>query len=278
MVCVCGSYLHEERSEVAWTNLAKAPLLNDAGEQITTLGGRPLYVSWDPLAGDRPDTIGGSNTDRYDILLTNVSGGRSIVSTFSLGNNWDNGLSVRLATLIKMLKTSHRWFIYCALELQLPNSCDKKPARGWLARHTKSNIVLMSVTTAKSFPRLPFKLLAYSGIVLLVVHIAYAYTFRFRGFGDGSQNNLWSSTNYTLPYIPSGADDPNVRYTGGLTYAQFAEWIQSANLEQFAGGYAVRNEGNRGPWNTNLDFRFEQETVVSWKAIKALSTLISVTC
>ncbi|RUO18755.1 cell envelope biogenesis protein OmpA [Aliidiomarina iranensis] len=250
----------DKNREVAWTNLAKVPLLDDSGNQVTSAAGRPLYVSWDPLAGPRPDEIGGSNTSRYDILLTNVSGGRSLISTLSLGNNWDNGLSVRFSYTNQDVKditsggssTAHSNYNF-------QTAIDKQNPTVGRASYEIEHRFMASLNYSKEFfagYRSNFSLFwdRTSGR-------PYSYAldaFRFGGFGDASQNNLWSSTNY-LPYIPTGADDPNVRYTGGLTYAQFAEWIESANLEQFAGGYAVRNEGNRGPWNTNLDFRFEQE-------------------
>lgn len=250
----------EKNREVAWTNLSKAALLDDAGNQVTSAGGRPLYVSWDPLAGDRPDTVGGFNTDRYDILLNNVSGGRSIVSTFSAGNNWDNGLGLRISYTNQDVKditsggssTAHSNYNF-------QTAIDKNNPTIGRASYEIEHRFMASLNYSQEFfagYRSNFSLFwdRTSGR-------PYSYAlnaFRFRGFGDGSQNNLWSSTNY-LPYIPTGADDPNVRYSGGLTYAEFSQWLDAANLSQFAGGYAVRNEGNRGPWNSNLDFRFEQE-------------------
>ncbi|WP_194757427.1 TonB-dependent receptor [Aliidiomarina indica] len=252
-------YTQKDR-EVAWTNLAKAALLDDNGNHVTSMGGRPLYVGWDPLAGPRPDTIGGFNTNRYDILLTNVSGGRSVVSTFSIGNNWDNGLGFRFSYANQDVKditsggssTAHSNYNF-------QTAIDKQhPTVGVASYEVKHRLMASLNYRTEIFAGYA------SNFNLFWERMSgrpYSYaldTFRFRGFGDGSQQNLWSSTNY-LPYIPSGPNDPNVRYAGGLTYAQLAEWLEGANLSQYAGGYAVRNEGNRGPWLTNLDFRFEQE-------------------
>ncbi|MCH8538105.1 MAG: hypothetical protein LAT66_10095, partial [Alkalimonas sp.] len=250
----------EKNREVAWTNLAKAPLLDESGNQITSLGGRPLYVSWDPLAGDRPDTIGGNNTDRFDMMLTNVSGGRSLVSTFTLGNAWDNGLSFRFSYTNQDVKditsggssTAHSNY-------RFQTAIDKQnPTVGRASYEVKHRFMASLNYSTEVFS-------GYKSSASLFWDRSsgrpYSYAlnaFRFRGFGDGSSSSLFSSTNY-LPYIPTGADDPNVRYAGGLTYEEFAGYIAAANLGQFAGGYAVRNEGNRGPWNTNLDLRLEQE-------------------
>ncbi|MCH8500649.1 MAG: TonB-dependent receptor [Aliidiomarina sp.] len=250
----------DKNREVAWTNLAKAPLLDDNGNQVTSAGGRPLYVSWDPLAGPRPTTIGGFNTNRMDVLLTNVSGGRSIVSTLSLGNSWDNGVSFRASYTNQDVKditsggssTAHSNYNF-------QTAIDKNnPTVGRASYEIEHRFMASLNYNTELFAGYR------TNIGLFWDRTSgrpYSYAldaFRFRGFGDGSSQNLWSSTNY-LPYIPSGPNDPAVRYTGGLTYEEFAGWLDAANLTQFAGGYAVRNEGNRGPWNTNLDLRIEQE-------------------
>ncbi|RUO32668.1 TonB-dependent receptor [Aliidiomarina sanyensis] len=252
-------YTQKDR-EVAWTNLAKVALLDDNGNQVTSAGGRPLYVSWDPLAGPRPTTIGGFNTNRYDVMLTNVEGGRSLVSTFSIGNNWDNGLSLRLSYTNQDVKditsggssTAHSNYNF-------QTAVDKQnPTVGVASYEIKHRFMASLNYRTEIFA-------GYASNFNLFFDRSsgrpwsYALdTFQFRGFGDASQQNLWTSTNY-LPYIPTGPNDPNVRYTGGLTYEQFAEWLEAGNLTRYAGGYAVRNEGRRGPYVTNLDFRFEQE-------------------
>ncbi|RTE85952.1 MULTISPECIES: TonB-dependent receptor [Gammaproteobacteria] len=250
----------EKNREVGWVNLAKVPLLDDNGDQVTTAGGRPLYVGWDPLEGPRPDEIGGYNTNRFDIMLTNVEGGDSLISTFTIGNAWDNGLSFRFSYTNQDVEditsggssTAHSNYNY-------QTAVDKQnPSVGRASYEIEHRFLATLNYTTEFFSGYESKVSVFwdrsSGR-------PYSYaldTFRFRGFGDPSSNNLYSSTNY-LPYIPTGADDPNVRYSGGLTYEEFATFLEAANLTQFAGGYAVRNEGNRGPWNTNLDVRFEQE-------------------
>ncbi|MCL5254980.1 MAG: TonB-dependent receptor [Gammaproteobacteria bacterium] len=250
----------EKDREVAWTNLAKAPLLDDSGNQVTSRGGRPLYVSYDPLAGDRPDEIGGFNTDRFDVMLTNVSGGRSIVSTFSLGNAWDNGLSFRAAYTNQDVRditsggssTAHSNYNF-------QTAIDKQNPAVGTASFEVEHRFLASLNFRKEFIQGYASNFALfwdraSGRPYSHVHDA----FRFRGFGDGSANNLWSSSNY-LPYIPTGPDDTTVRYADNFSYEELARYIDEAGLARYAGGYVPRNESGRGPWNSNLDFRFEQE-------------------
>lgn len=252
-------YTQKDR-EVAWTDLSKVPLLDDDGNQVTSAGGRPLYVGHDPLEGDRPTEIGGFNTNRYDIMLTNVSGGRSVISTFSLGNNWDNGLSFRASYTHQDVRditaggssTAHSNYNY-------QTAVDKQNPTVGRASYEIEHRFMASLNYRTQFWD------GYDSNFSLFWDRTsgrpYGYlldTFRFRGFGDGSQQNLWSSTNY-LPYIPDGADDPAVRYADGFSYEEFMGYVEAANMEHYAGGYAERNADNRGPWNTNLDFRFEQE-------------------
>ena len=252
-------YTQKDR-EVAWTNLAKVALLDDSGNQVTSLGGRPLYVSWDPLQGDRPDTIGGFNTDRYDVMLTNVSGGRSIISTFSIGNAWDNGLSFSAAYTNQDVRditsggssTAHSNYNF-------QTAIDKQHPTVGVASYQVEHRFLASLNYRTEFVdgyASNFSLFWDRASGRPYSHVLNA--FQFRGFGDASGQGLFTSSNY-LPYIPTGADDPAVAYADGFSYEQLASYIEEAGLGRYAGGYVPRNESGMGPWNTNLDFRFEQE-------------------
>lgn len=260
-------YTQKDR-EVAWTNLAKVALLDDSGNQVTSLGGRPLYVGYDPLLGDRPDTIGGFNTDRYDIMLTNVSGGRSIISTFSIGNAWDNGLSFRAAyTNQDVRDITAGGSSTASSNYKFQTAIDKQHPTMGTASYEVEHRFLASLNYRFEIVQ------GYASNVSLFWDRAsgrpYSHVldaFQFRGFGDvrGGSDNLWSSSNY-LPYIPTGPNDPAVRYADGFSYDEFARYVDEAGLGRYAGGYVPRNESGRGPWNTNLDFRFEQEIPGFWE-------------
>ena len=250
----------EKDREVAWTNLSKHALLDENGNHVTSMGGRPLYVNYDPLLGDRPDTIGGYNTDRLDILLTNVSGGRSLISTFSIGNSWNNGLSFHAAYTNQDVRditsggssTAHSNYNF-------QTAIDKQHPTVGVASYQVEHRFLASLNYRTEF----FDGYASNFSVFWdrasgrpYSHVLNAY--QFRGFGDGSGQGLYTSTNY-LPYIPTGPNDPVVTYADGFSYDQLAAYIDEAGLGRYAGGYVPRNESGMGPWNTNLDFRFEQE-------------------
>ena len=61
-----------------------------------------------------------------------------------------------------------------------------------------------------------------------------------------------------LPYIPTGADDPNVSYADGYSYEQLAAVLNENGLSQYAGGIMPRNTED-GEWNSRLDFFASQE-------------------
>lgn len=254
-------YTDKER-EVRWENLNKRPLLDESGEQVTTAGGRPLYVSYDPLSEtDFPDQIGelSPENDRMDILLTNASGGRSIVSTFSLGNAWDNGVSFRASYTNQDVRditaggssTAHSNYNF-------QTAIDKQDPQVGVASYEIEHRFMASlnyVTEIFAGYDSSFSLFwdrtsgrPYSNVVS---------TFQDASFGDPSTNNLWSSSNY-LAYVPSGPDDPAVTYANGFSYDQLMGNLEAAGIDVEGGTYTSRNS-ERGPWNTNLDFRFEQE-------------------
>lgn len=254
-------YTDKER-EVRWVNLNKRPLLDESGNQVTTAGGRPLYVSYDPLSGtDYPTEIGELTpaNDRMDILLTNATGGRSIVSTFSLGNAWDNGLSFRASYTNQDVRditaggssTAHSNYNFqTAIDKQNPQvgTASYEIEHRFMATLNYVTEIFAGYDSSFSLFWDRTSGRPYSNVVS---------TFRDPSFGDPSTNNLWSSSNY-LAYIPTGPDDPAVTYGNGFSYDQFMANLEAAGIDAQGGAYTPRN-GMRGPWNTNLDFRFEQE-------------------
>jgi hypothetical protein len=85
------------------------------------------------------------------------------------------------------------------------------------------------------------------------------FTWTMGAFRDGDlgDQGYMDDDDYYLPYIPTGADDPNLALDG-ITYAELAEWIDTAGLSQYAGGYAPKNTGTQ-PWQTRMDIHIEQE-------------------
>lgn len=257
-------YTQKDR-EVAWSNLSRQPLLDENGNHVTTQGGRPLYVTYDPL--NDPDNlgpsteVGGSNTDRIDIMLTNVSGGRSVVSTFSLGNAWDNGLSFRTSYSHQDVRdvtaggSSTAWSNY-----KFQTAVDRENLGVGTASYQIEHRLMATLTYRQQFYR------DYDTTMSLFFERTsgrpYSVTgsiFRDRSFGDPNDTNsgLYSSSNY-LMYVPTGPDDAAVRFEDGLTYADLMGYFDALGVNPTPGEYTERNSG-RNPWNNTLDLRIEQE-------------------
>ena len=94
--------------------------------------------------------------------------------------------------------------------------------------------------------------------------------FRDGDFGD--QPDLFSNGIY-LPYIPTGADDPNVDFAGSdISYEEVRALIDAAGLGEYAGGYAPKNSG-RQPWVTTMDLSIRQEIPGFFEGHKVRCTL-----
>jgi hypothetical protein len=81
----------------------------------------------------------------------------------------------------------------------------------------------------------------------------YSFTYANDMNGDGVTTN-------DLVYVPNGAGDPNVDYSG-MTPAQqtnYLAFLQSSGLAKYAGSYAPRNAFTQ-PWINQLDLRITQK-------------------
>lgn len=88
-----------------------------------------------------------------------------------------------------------------------------------------------------------------------------SYVFNDDPFGPESGNDR------ALLYVPTGPNDPLVRFGEDFDQEGFFEFVQSSGLSQFAGGVAPRN-AFRNSWFYDLDFRFAQELPSPTKGLK----------
>jgi hypothetical protein len=80
-------------------------------------------------------------------------------------------------------------------------------------------------------------------------------TYRDGSLGDQS---YLSKYNANTPYIPTGADDPNVAYDG-MTYGDLmSDYVNPAGLAGYAGGFVDKNSSKR-PWLTTMDLSIQQD-------------------
>ena len=255
-----AEYIYSRRKDdVQWVDLARRQLLDENGNPVTTAdGGRPIYVVDDPLDDHEPMAPGDDNgVERYDLMLTNGDGGNSRIFTATLGKAWDNGLSLRTSYTNQDVQEAVAGSSSTAVSnFRYPVAIDPNNVEAGTASYMVEHRLMADIT---------YKTELFSGYTSTFGLFWERYsgrpwgyvldTFRFNKFGDQS---TFESTARYLPYIPTGADDPNVVYTGGLDYETFAGYLAETGLDQYAGGYAPRNT-RRAPWTTNLDFKFSQE-------------------
>ncbi|RUO39191.1 cell envelope biogenesis protein OmpA [Pseudidiomarina aestuarii] len=247
------------KDDVRWVDLARRPLTDANGNIVTTAdGGRIIYVVDDPIDDHVPMGIGDDdNVNRYDLMLTNGDGGKSQIFTATIGKAWDNGLSFRTSYTNQDIEEAVAGSSSTATSnFRFPIAKDIQNIDPGTASYQIEHRFMADIT---------YRTELFSGYQSTFGLFwerqsgrPFSYvldTFRFNKFGD---QNQFDSTSRYLPYIPTGADDPNVTYRNGFSYDQFAEYIAAAGLEGYAGGYAPRNN-DRGPWNTTLDFKYTQE-------------------
>ncbi|GGQ30370.1 TonB-dependent receptor [Shewanella litoralis] len=240
-------YIQKE-NDLAWVDLAR--------RQVTTDDtGRVVYQTWDPLANGGA----GGNTDRYDIMLTNADDdGTSKTLSLSLAKNWDMGISMRAG------------YAYNSVEEGNQGSSSTATSN---YQYTPVQYDRNSTTMGTGYYETPHRFTFSLGYD---VEIVSGYNSSFNLFYEAREGNpmTWvlgsykdgnlgdqssfANASYYLPYIPTGADDPNVEYAGGLTYEQFKAAVDEIGLGQYAGGIAPKGTDNQ-PWVHQLDFRFTQE-------------------
>ncbi|MEI6858339.1 MAG: TonB-dependent receptor, partial [Shewanella sp.] len=244
-----GEFLYiQKENDVAWVDLARR-------EMTTDDTGRVIYETWDPLANDGA----GGNTSRYDLMLTNADeDGTSQTLSFTLAKSWDMGLSMRLGYAYNSVDEGNQGSSSTATsnyQYAIVGEDRNGTTMGSGYYETKHRFTL-SVGYDVEFIagyNSSFNMFyeAREGRPLTWVLGSYNST----GFGD--QSSFAYSSSY-LPYIPTGADDVNVEYAGGLTYEEFKAAIDEIGLSQYAGGIAGKGTDNQ-PWIHQLDFRFTQE-------------------
>ncbi|MFI3246029.1 MAG: TonB-dependent receptor [Ferrimonas sp.] len=240
-----AEYLYLDQQDSAlWVDLAR--------EQVgTTAGGRVIYAPVDQLTG--------ASTDRYDIMMTNSDdGGFSRNFSLSASKNWHSGVSFytsytnsnveegtpgtssqatsnyqyafvgldrNAATLgTAAYEVEHRWVLSLGYDVELIDGYNSSFNLFWERRSGRP--------------------------------VTYSLgSYRDTELGDQSS---FDDSDYYLPYIPTGADDPTVNYGGDLTYELFMEAAEAAGLAGYAGGYGAKGSGTQ-PWVSTLDFKYIQE-------------------
>ncbi|MBC3765381.1 TonB-dependent receptor [Neptunicella marina] len=237
-----AEYIYVDKQDsLAWRDLGRKP----SGE--TTLDGRIIYEPVDP-----------SSPDHYDILMTNADkDGHSNVFTTSLNKTWDNGFSMFASYTNQDVVdgntgTSSQAASNYKYDVVVNRNVDYLGTGNYEIKHSlKLSLGYTNEFVDGYATRMNLFFERRSGR-------PYGWvmgTYRNESLGD--QYYLSRYNAYT-PYIPSGADDPNVAYDG-MTYQEFMnDYVIPAGLEGYAGGYVAKNASVR-PWVTTMDFSIQQD-------------------
>ncbi len=245
----------ESEESMHWVDLGRVPSTDINGNVVRTAdGGRVIYTPFDPL-----NPLADSN--RHDLLLTNASGGTNDTISLSFRKDWNNGLSIFASYAHQNTEEGNPGTSSTASSnFQFNGALDRQfPTYGPTSFEIEHRFTI-DLRYRKAFwgeYETGFNLFwsRRSGT---------PWTWALGAFRDGDLGDQtdFDDSDYYLPYIPSGPDDPAVAYTGGgpfaLDYDTLLEQLQIAGLEQYAGGYVPKNTG-RTPWITRLDLRIDQE-------------------
>ena len=236
--------LKHNKNDVRWVDLSRRYI----GEDGT---GRTVYETYDPLTQ--------SQTDRYDLMLTNAQDdGKSTIFTLSMANDWSNGWSMFTSyTYQDVTEGTQGSSSTARSNYQYPvtrydrNGTTLGPGY-WQSEHRftlslnwEKELFSGYETSVNMFYE------ARSGQPLSWVLGSY------RDGGLGDQPSLQGSDAY-LPYIPVDANDPNVAYGWGLDYDTLMSAVNEIGLGGYAGDIVPRGVDSQ-PWIRSLDLNISQE-------------------
>jgi len=242
---ITAEVMHKQRkNDVSWTDLSR----REVGVDGT---GRVVYETYDPLTG--------METDRYDLMLTNADkDGDSTNLTLSLSNDWDNGFSVFTSYTYSDVNegnlggssTAKSNFQYPVVQYDRNGSTLGRGA------YSNEHRFTLAVDWEKQL---------FSGYDTRVNMFYEARSGRpldwvLGSHNDGNlgdQRDLNRSDAY-LPYIPTGADDPNVEYGWGLDYDTFMAAVNEIGLGKYAGQIIPKGVDTQ-PSFQSLDLNITQE-------------------
>lgn len=237
------TYVDREDS-VYWVDLSR----QDTGNR-TADGQR---IIWDNVYN------GTEFEDNFDIQLTNSDdGGRSVILTTSLNKQWDNGFSFNTSYTNQDITeanpgTSSRAISNYQFEVTLNRN---NPLVGTAYYEVEHRFVL----------NLGYKTEFFEGYttnfnLFFERRSGRPFSWTLGAFRDddlGDQPALDDSDIY-IPYIPSGADDPNMDFESGLSYDEIMAIASEAGVAGSAGGYVEKYSATQ-PWFATADLYISQE-------------------
>ncbi|MBG24200.1 MAG: hypothetical protein CMF22_12205 [Idiomarinaceae bacterium] len=231
--------------QVVWYNTAIQPVGTAAdGERI-------IYES--RYEGDREQN--------YDIMLTNTpDAGTSFIFSQSLAKSWDNGIRLTAS------------YTYQDIEDNGSGSSSQAHSnyRHYVAKsrnqvfnatggfETEHSLKFTLGYTKEFFSGYDTRFNLYyerrSGRPFSYIMGMY----RDGDFGDTSFEGFDTQSAY-LPYIPAGADDPNVDWENSISWEELEMLLTNAGIEVREQGYILDRNTHNQPWVTKVDLSIQQE-------------------
>ena len=193
-----------------------------------------------------------------DYLLTNTDLGGAEAWSASVRKSFDNGLSFFAS-----------WAAVDAKDVYALTSSQAESSYGYTQRWDGENVPEARssfMTSRKIIAGLEYRTMLFgdnetriSAIYVRKSGEPYSITFddpRYSPAGGVGYSRFYED--YSLPYVPTGADDPNVVFTSATAAAEVMDHINNGPLAQYKGTYAPRNAFTT-PGYSRLDIRLTQE-------------------
>ena len=87
----------------------------------------------------------------------------------------------------------------------------------------------------------------------------FSYAIGMYQDGDFGDTPEFFSQSAYLPYIPSGADDPNVDWENSISWEEMQMLLDNAGISYGGEGYILDRNTHNQPWVTDLDLSIQQE-------------------
>ena len=191
--------------------------------------------------------------------ITNSSDGRSTDFTLGLFRPWKNKWSAGVswtrgrATEVSPMTSSTAGSLFTTRAVINPNedtasTSNTQTGDKVVARYTRQFELIKRFPTTMS--------VVYEGRT----GRTYSWVFEGDANGDGFTNDLL--------YVPSGPEDPRVRWASTAERDAFFNFVQNSTLNKYRGQIAPRNS-ERSPWNQTIDVVLRQAIPLGWRNTRA---------
>ncbi|RUO57951.1 TonB-dependent receptor [Pseudidiomarina insulisalsae] len=231
--------------QVVWYNTAIQPVDTAAdGERI-------IYET--RYEGDR--------AQNYDIMLTNSpDAGNSLIFSQSLAKQWDNGIRFTASYTYQDIEengsgsSSQAHSNYRHYVAKSRNQAFNATGNFEIEHSLKFTLGYSHEFFSGYETRFNMYYERRSGRPFSYV----MGMFRDGDFGDTAFENFYTQSAY-LPYIPSGADDPNVDWDNSISWNEVQMLLDNAGIAYGGEGYILDRNTHNQPWVTKVDLSIQQQ-------------------